>query len=147
MRPIALSVAFALSVVASVTFADDGAITTRAQAVQAMTEIGAQADEQTARFQRLAGEAQQLSTLYAGLDAKATALRQAAASCAKGCSDRAQTQLLAATSDMQQAQMSFNLQYLQLQSQMQNENRQYAAVSSILKAKHDSVKNSISNIR
>ena len=147
MRPIALSVGFSLSVVASVTFADDGAITTRAQAVRAMTEIGGAMDEQTARFQRFAGEAQQLSTLYSGLDAKATALRQAAAGCAKGCSGQASTQFLAAVSDMQQAQMSFNLQYLQLQSQMQNENRQYTAVSNILKTKHDTVKNSISNIR
>jgi hypothetical protein len=44
-------------------------------------------------------------------------------------------------------QMSFNLQYLQLQSQMQHENRSYTAVSNIMKTKHDTVKNSISNIR
>jgi hypothetical protein len=43
--------------------------------------------------------------------------------------------------------MSLNLQYLQLQQQMQNENRQYTAVSNIMKTKHDTVKNSISNIR
>lgn len=56
-------------------------------------------------------------------------------------------ELLKATKEMQETQMSFNLQYLQLQSQMQNENRQYTAVSNILKTKHDTVKNSISNIR
>ncbi|HYJ92412.1 MAG TPA: hypothetical protein VEV84_13965 [Pyrinomonadaceae bacterium] len=55
--------------------------------------------------------------------------------------------LLQATKQMQETQMSFNLQYLQLQSQMQNENRQYTAVSNIMKTKHDTVKNSISNIR
>jgi len=48
---------------------------------------------------------------------------------------------------MQETQMSFNLQYLQLQSQMQNDNRQYTAVSNILKTKHDTVKNSIDNVR
>jgi hypothetical protein len=58
-----------------------------------------------------------------------------------------QDQLLAATKQMQETQMSFNLQYLQLQSQMQNENRSYTAVSNIMKTKHDTVKNSISNIR
>jgi hypothetical protein len=58
-----------------------------------------------------------------------------------------QTQLLDATRQMQETQMSFNLQYLQLQSQMQDENRQYSAVSNIMKTKHDTVKNSISNIR
>ena len=58
-----------------------------------------------------------------------------------------QDQLLAATKQMQETQMSFNLQYLQLQSQMQNENRSYTAVSNIMKTKHDTVKNSISNVR
>src|SRR6516162_5987855 len=58
-----------------------------------------------------------------------------------------QVKLLEAIRQMQETQMSFNLQYLQLQSQMQNENRQYTAVSNILKTKHETVKNSISNIR
>jgi sRNA-binding protein len=55
--------------------------------------------------------------------------------------------LLDATKQMQETQMSFNLQYLQLQSQMQHENQSYTAVSNIMKTKHDTVKNSISNIR
>jgi hypothetical protein len=50
-------------------------------------------------------------------------------------------------SAMQETQMSFNLQYLQLQMQMQHENRAFTAVSNIMKTKHDTVKNSISNIR
>jgi len=58
-----------------------------------------------------------------------------------------QDQLLNATKQMQETQMSFNLQYLQLQSQMQHENRSYTAVSNIMKTKHDTVKNSISNVR
>ena len=35
----------------------------------------------------------------------------------------------------QETQMSFNLQYLQLQSQMQAENKSYTAVSNIMKDK------------
>ena len=58
-----------------------------------------------------------------------------------------QGQLLNATKQMQETQMSFNLQYLQLQNQMQHENRSYTAVSNIMKTKHDTVKNSISNVR
>lgn len=58
-----------------------------------------------------------------------------------------QNQLLNATKQMQETQMSFNLQYLQLQSQMQRENRSYTAISNIMKTKHDTVKNSISNVR
>ena len=57
------------------------------------------------------------------------------------------SELLDATREMQETQMSFNLQYLQLQSQMQNENRQFTMVSNIMKTKHDTVKNSISNVR
>lgn len=58
-----------------------------------------------------------------------------------------QTSVLNATKQMQETQMSFNLQYLQLQSQMQHENRSYTAISNIMKTKHDTVKNSISNVR
>jgi hypothetical protein len=55
--------------------------------------------------------------------------------------------LLTGAEQMPETQMSFNLQYLQLQSQMQNDNRQYTTVSNIMKTKHDTVKNSINNIR
>lgn len=48
---------------------------------------------------------------------------------------------------IQETQMSFNLQYVQLQSPMQHENRSYTAVTNIMKTKHDTVKNSISNVR
>jgi hypothetical protein len=57
------------------------------------------------------------------------------------------SQLSEATMNMQEMQQSFNLQYLQLQSSMQNENRQFTMVSNIMKTKHDTVKNSIGNIR
>ena len=54
---------------------------------------------------------------------------------------------LGAAATKEETQMSFNLQYLQLQSQMQRENRSYTEVSNIMKTKHDTVKNSIPNIR
>lgn len=49
--------------------------------------------------------------------------------------------------DLESLEQSFNLQYLLLQQKMQNENRAYTAVSNIMKTKHDTVKNSISNVR
>jgi hypothetical protein len=55
--------------------------------------------------------------------------------------------LMEANKSMQEMQQSFNLQYLQLQNQMQDENRQFTMVSNIMKTKHDTVKNSINNIR
>ena len=41
----------------------------------------------------------------------------------------------------------FNLYYLQLQEQLSAENRAYTAMSNVLKARHDTVKNAIGNIR
>ncbi|MFL5742491.1 MAG: hypothetical protein ACJ75B_19870 [Flavisolibacter sp.] len=55
--------------------------------------------------------------------------------------------LINATNQLRGINFSFNLQYLQLQNQMQNENRSYTAVNNIMKRKHDTVKNSISNVR
>ena len=58
-----------------------------------------------------------------------------------------QAEIFQTTKDFQEMQMSFNLQYLQLQHQMQEENRQFTLISNIMKTKHDTVKNSINNIR
>jgi len=55
--------------------------------------------------------------------------------------------LMAATRQMQEMQQSFNMQYLMLQQQMQQEQRQWTVMSNIMKTKHDTVKNTISNIR
>lgn len=58
-----------------------------------------------------------------------------------------QADLVSTAESIQEAQASFNIQYLEFQQQMQNENRQYTLVSNIMKNKHDTVKNSINNIR
>jgi hypothetical protein len=41
----------------------------------------------------------------------------------------------------------FNLYYLELQEQLSAENRSYSAMSNVLKARHDTIKNAIGNIR
>jgi hypothetical protein len=56
-------------------------------------------------------------------------------------------QMLQATKQMQEMNMSFNLQYLALQQQMQNENRMFTMLSNIMKTRHDTAKNAISNVR
>ena len=48
---------------------------------------------------------------------------------------------------LQEGQAALSLQYVQLQSQLQEDNRLYTAVSNIMKTKHDTVKSSIQNIR
>ncbi len=58
-----------------------------------------------------------------------------------------QAEIFEATQEMQEMQMSFNLQYLALQAKMSHENRQFTAVSNIMKVKHDTAWNAINNIR
>ncbi len=57
------------------------------------------------------------------------------------------TELLSGTREMQEMNMSFNLQYLQLQQKMQSENRQFTMMSNIMKTKHDTAKSAINNVR
>ena len=47
---------------------------------------------------------------------------------------------------MQQGQVS-NLQLLALQQQIQQENQQFTTVSNVMRAKHDTAKAAVSNIR
>ncbi len=54
--------------------------------------------------------------------------------------------LLEATRALQQEARTFNLQYLQLQENMQRESREFTALSNVMKVKHDSAKAAISNI-
>ena len=58
-----------------------------------------------------------------------------------------QAQLMMATREMQEMNMSFNLQYLQLQEKMQQENRSFTSISNVMKTKHDTAKASINNVR
>jgi hypothetical protein len=132
------------------------AIHTRADAVQAMDQIQAEMAELDQHQQKCYEAAQKLAELYSGLSQKAEAVARAAAAfkpaktgnsgmVGSSSGSDARSQLMAAAQQMQETQMSFNLQYLQLQESMQNENRQFTMVSNIMKTKHDTVKNS--NIR
>jgi hypothetical protein len=44
-------------------------------------------------------------------------------------------------------QADLNMQYLALQEQINAESREYSAISNVLKARHDTIKNAIGNIR
>ena len=56
-------------------------------------------------------------------------------------------QLLKASYQMQEMNQEFNLQYLNLQSNMQADSRQYTALSNVSKTKADTAKNSLSNVK
>ena len=84
------------------------------------------------------------------LDSYATSYSRSLESMSQQCARLArqwERALMSGVKSQQETQMSFNLQYLQLQNSMQNENRQFTMVSNIMKTKHETVKNSISNIR
>jgi hypothetical protein len=129
--------------------------TDRSGAMRAMDEASVQLAELEKIHARTVAINGELSRLYEALSKTAAEVAKLAETVragkgmagAAGGTSAAQEQLLNATKQMQEMQMSFNLQYLQLQSQMQNENRAYTAVSNIMKTKHDTVKNSIGNIR
>jgi hypothetical protein len=55
--------------------------------------------------------------------------------------------LMEATQQMQETQMSFNLQYLMLQENMQNDSRQYTCLSNVMKSRSNTLKGVLSNIR
>ena len=55
--------------------------------------------------------------------------------------------LMSQTRQMQEMNMSFNMQYLMLQQKMQADNRQFTTLSNIMKTKHDTAKNAINNVR
>ena len=54
---------------------------------------------------------------------------------------------LQATLEMQEMNQQFNLQYLNLQQDMQQENRKFTAISNVMKTKHDTAKSMIQNVR
>ena len=49
--------------------------------------------------------------------------------------------------EMQRESQAFNLEYLALQESMQSENRRFSTMSNLMKARHDTAKSAISNIR
>lgn len=54
--------------------------------------------------------------------------------------------VLEATRALQSEARTFNLQYLQLQENMQRESREFTALSNVMKLRHDSAKSAIGNI-
>jgi hypothetical protein len=95
-----------------------------------------------------AAESAEARRYVAWLQTWAARLDELAAKGESACgSAKGQDQSSAVSQQMAEMQMSFNLQYLQLQNKMQNENRQFTLVSNIMKTKHDTARNSINNIR
>jgi hypothetical protein len=114
----------------------------RNDALRGMNDMASSLNDLDQRHMKIIELNGRMSDLFSSLRQKVADATRAAAN-DKGMSPQTRQ----AFQQLQESQTSLNLQYLQLQAQMQNENRQYTAVSNIMKTKHDTVKNSISNIR
>lgn len=90
--------------------------------------------------------AKELDGLYIKLLQKAREVSRLAVEAQKA-RGQALDKLFKAAEEMQEMSQSFNLQYLTLQQNMQQENRQFTLVSNIMKTKHDTAKNAINNVR
>ncbi len=145
MRTSLLVVSLGLLLTAAPAFA--GPVLLLADATRLENEISTHLVEMNTAFVNSTDAASRLLALYSALDARATTLRQAAARCAHGCSTQDLAAMSTAATDLGNAQVAYNAQVLQLQMAMQRENQIYTAVSNILKSKHETVKNSIGNIK
>ena len=68
------------------------------------------------------------------------------ATAATGGGTTSEGDILEATRALQQEGRTANLQYLQLQENMQRESREFTALSNVMRVKHDSAKSAIGNI-
>jgi hypothetical protein len=114
------------------------ATSARTEAAQAIAESSARLSELDAVHARIVQSNAEMSKLYSALSRKIAEAGKAAANPAA-----AQAQL----KQLQELNQSFNMQYLKLQQKMQDESRRFTLLSNIMKTKHDTAKNSISNVR
>ena len=85
-----------------------------------------------------------LAAAVRGASAGSAAPAGAVAAAATGASSGGD--LIEATRTLQQQAQSFNVQYLQLQENMQRESREFSALSNVMKVRHDTAKAAIANI-
>jgi hypothetical protein len=77
---------------------------------------------------------------------RSAAAGSSTAATAAGAASGSENDVLAATRALQQQSQSDNLQYLQLQEDMQRENRQFTTLSNVMRVEHDSARAAIQNI-
>jgi hypothetical protein len=112
----------------------------------AINTVGDDLDRLNESHEKLIKAAGELGSLYLQLSQKVQEVSRLARKAEKSGAMEIK-ELFQATRDMQEMQMSFNLQYLQLQNEISKENRQFSMVSNIMKNKHDTAKDSINIIR
>ena len=104
------------------------------QALRALTDAHAELESLVAIQRQLTDDARRLSKV-------ATELSHAIPH------TEAELRKTTAWQQLQEMNTSFSLMYLQIHQQMQEESRRFTLIASVLKTRHDTAKNSISNIR
>jgi hypothetical protein len=66
---------------------------------------------------------------------------------APGSGGTSETDVMASARALQAESQAYNAQYLQLQEAMQRENREFTALSNVMKVKHDTARAAIGNIQ
>ena len=112
----------------------------RAQPTTAIDDAAAQLQLLNASKSRMVEAAEKMGQLHAGLNEKITALCNVKNRITDSGAAKAAAELCSASPQA-------NQQTLALQTQVQNESRQFSTLSNVMKAKHDTVKNAINNIR
>ena len=114
----------------------------RAEAIRAIDETSAELAELTAMNTKIVQSNAEMSKIYLALSKRISDVAKMT-----GDRSRTQEQLVQAVKQLEEMNQSFNLQYLGLQQQVQDESRRFTLLSNIMKTKHDTAKNSINNIR
>ena len=120
---------------------------TQRDALQAFNDVSTTAAQLDSLHANMMALNRKMSALYQTLSAKVASVGKLAASSGASSSGSSSSDLMQATQQMQEMQMSFNLQYLQLQEQMQNDSRQYTVLSNVLKSRYDTMKGILANLK
>jgi translation elongation factor EF-1beta len=107
----------------------------RAQAIQSLAQSSLSLQQLVQIQQQIMLMSQEQAKIYSALSMKVDDLSKLAAQ--KGTS---QAELIQAIKTLQAAQVSFGLQYLQLQNSMQNEGSQFSTVSNTIKTNNGTAK-------
>ena len=80
------------------------------------------------------------------IGAAAQGLQELRGSAPSGLMGSGQDQQISEMFEMQKQSQAFNLQYMQLQTELQNDNRRFSTLSNLMKVRHDTAKAAINNM-
>jgi hypothetical protein len=116
--------------------------TARGDSVTAIDEASAQLAQLNESHDRTIKTSEEMLTIYSALSGKINDVCRIAEN-----TNISPTEIAKRLADLCEAAESSNLRHLKLRTALESDNRSYTMLSNIMKTKHDTVKNAISNIR